>query len=279
MQSQGSTSRSSDRERRSLLLYALFRWESAAVIGLTLILVVLIPDPFQGILAFWRWWIWLVLGGSAEALILLTTLFDPEARTQVKSSRLRTQYNPKSIVDLDLRQQMRGILDLREQMEMMLQRTRNRQTRSLLRTIAEDTDPWIGAMHRLARHLSDYRDHTTLHQNQRSLPSVIQALKKRLAQTTDNQAKAQLEGEIDDKRVWLEQLERLGELEKVASLQLEADRDALETIYTQMQLLAARGSDGPRVRHLRSSVADRTRALAELEQEIVKRYEQVSERA
>ena len=42
-----------ERERRALLSYAVFRWESAANLALTLILAIFVPDPFRGAVPFW----------------------------------------------------------------------------------------------------------------------------------------------------------------------------------------------------------------------------------
>ena len=47
-----------DRAARTLLSYAVLRWESAITLALTLVLSILARDPFAGALPFWRWWFW-----------------------------------------------------------------------------------------------------------------------------------------------------------------------------------------------------------------------------
>jgi hypothetical protein len=72
-----------DRAARALLSFAVFRWESAATLAITLILLFLVPDPFGGSLPFWRPWFWPVLGAIAEALIVVTSIYDPAVRERV----------------------------------------------------------------------------------------------------------------------------------------------------------------------------------------------------
>ena len=40
------------RAKRSMISYAIFRWESAVIIGLTILLAALYPEPFP----WWRWY-------------------------------------------------------------------------------------------------------------------------------------------------------------------------------------------------------------------------------
>ncbi len=63
---------------------AIFRWESAVLIGAVLVLTVftaqgLITIPFLG----WVWWYWLVLGGVGEGLIIASTLTEKPAKGAV----------------------------------------------------------------------------------------------------------------------------------------------------------------------------------------------------
>jgi hypothetical protein len=280
---------SRDLENRSLLQYALFRWESAVVLAMTLVLVVFIPDPFRGVLTVWRWWMWIILGGLAEVLIVLTTVSDPGVRARIASDRLRAQFDLDAIVDVDIRQQVAGVLDLWEQMKLVLAhadagtRKRDGRLRASLQAIADDAALWIGALYGLARRLSDYRDQSEpgspLYKHKESISGAIPALEERLARTADAQARAQLEREIAGRQALLDELERLDGLAEKAASRLASSHGALEAIYTQMQLVAARGVEGRRVQQLRGVVADHIRSLSELDQEIAERYERVSERA
>ena len=84
-----------DRAAKALVSFAVFRWESAVTLAATLILSVLIPDPFRGVLPFWRWWFWIIIGTIAEALIIVTSIYDPQVRERVVGEMFREKFNPR----------------------------------------------------------------------------------------------------------------------------------------------------------------------------------------
>ena len=98
--------RSREQERRALLSYAFFRWESAVTLAMTLLLAILLPDPFRGAVPLWGWWMWIVLGVLAEALIVGTTLTDLDVRARIASQLFRDRLNLDALSDSDLRQQL-----------------------------------------------------------------------------------------------------------------------------------------------------------------------------
>jgi hypothetical protein len=144
------------RERRALLAYALFRWESAAVLALILILVVLVPDPFQGLLPFWRWWFWIALGVLAEALIVVTTLVDPDVRARLSDERLRARLAHSTIANVDYRQAAERALRRRAEIELVLQRTHRKAQRERLRPVVDDVTHWATRIVRYAQFLDDH---------------------------------------------------------------------------------------------------------------------------
>jgi hypothetical protein len=142
-----------EQERRDLLTYAVFRWENAVTLAVTLILAVLLPDPFGGALPFWGWWVWIALGAIAVALIAATTVQDPDVRARVASETVRAQFDLNTIVDGEYRQMIEEALDCRQQIEVIVQRTRQKAQRERLQTIADDASRWIQAMYDLALRL------------------------------------------------------------------------------------------------------------------------------
>jgi hypothetical protein len=153
---QGTSTAQDRQEYRALLSYALFRWESAAALALTLILVILVPDPFRGLLPFWRWWFWLVLGILAETLIVVTTLGDPDVRARLSDERLRARLAPNTIANVDYRQTAERALRHRAEIELMLQRTRRKAEREQLRPIVDDVTRWAARIVRFAQQLDDH---------------------------------------------------------------------------------------------------------------------------
>jgi hypothetical protein len=142
-----------EQERRTLLSYAVFRWESAVTLAVTLILAVFLPDPFAGALSFWGWWAWIALGAIAVALIAATTVQDPDVHARIASDMVRAQFDLERIEDDEHRLKIVDALDRREQMEVMVQRTPQRGQREQLQAIADDVSRWIQAMYDLALRL------------------------------------------------------------------------------------------------------------------------------
>lgn len=256
-QKDGSREQERSAHARALLSYALFRWESAVTLAMTLILAVFLPDPFRGAVPFWGWWMWIGLGVLAEALIVGTTLTDRDVRARIVSQLVRDRFNLDAILDHDLRQRVVKALDIREQMEVVLQHSRGRVSgassggapfgaaplsASHWDALGDEVSGWIEGMYRLARRLDEVHD-------QAALLTEVQALQERLEETA---------GRVD--------------------AQLDDSLGALEAIYTQVQLVAARGADDRRVQQLRREIAAHVQSLSELEREIAESFEQIAER-
>jgi hypothetical protein len=223
---------SRERERQALLSYAFFRWESAVTLAMTLLLAILLPDPFRGAVSWWGWWMWIGLGVLAEALIVGTTLTDRDLRARIASQLFRERFDLDAISDGDMRQQFFKALDTREQMQVVIQRSRGAAAGSALGTLGDEVSSWIETMYTLARRLDEVQDRAALHSRQ----DVVER----------------------------------------AALQLDEHLTALEAIYTQMQLVAARGAEGRRVRKLREEIAGRAQSLSELDREIAGDLEQTA---
>lgn len=211
------------RERRALLSTAFFRWESAVTLAVTIILTVLLPDPFQGVLPIWNRWSWVILGGIAELLILVTTLRDPNAQAQVTSVLVAEQFPLSQLIDIDIRQQVADALRYREQMEQLIVRIRTRALRDGLHELADRVTDWIAAMYRLAVRLD---------------ASLLAAT------STSSSSPANDGHQVAD-----------------AGAALAASVKAIESVYVQMQLVAARGFESTRLRTLRAQINEQTDTL------------------
>jgi hypothetical protein len=245
------------RATRALFSFAIFRWESAVTLAVTLILAVFAPQP----LPFWQWWFWLVLGVIAEVLIVVTSIYDPQVRERVVGEMFREKFDPKEIANPDYRQRVVKALEYREQMEVLVQRTRDGALRIHLKATIDDVSDWISNMFSLARKLDHYQGSSVLQQDMRSVPVAIQNLQQRLAKETDARVKAQLEQSIESKRAQLEQLERLDKTMERAELQLDDTLSAMGTAYAQMQLIGAKDIDSGRAQRLREDIADEVHSL------------------
>ena len=210
------------RERSALLATAFFRWESATTLAATIILTVLLPDPFQGLLPIWSRWSWAILGGIAELLILVTTLRDPDAQAQVTLTLIKEEFPLDRLVDIDVRQRLAGALRYREQMEHLLVRIRTKALRDGLRELADQVTDWIATMFQLAARLDALF----------------------LATTNTSSTSPVADGKVKD-----------------AGAALASSVEAIESVYVQMQLIAARGFESTRLRTLRTHINEQTNTL------------------
>jgi hypothetical protein len=253
-----------ERAAKALISYAVFRWESAVTLAVTLMLVVFLPDPFRGLVPLWRWWFWVILGVAAEAAIIATSLYDPDVREQVISGMFRERFDPSQIRDANYRQKIAKALDYRDQIEFLLQRARDGVLRMHLEATADDISDWINSMFGLAQRLDGYKNSVMVHQDLRSLPVAIRELEQRLAVEKDAQIRAQIERTIDNKRAQLKQLQLLENTMERAELQLDETLSAMGTIYAQVQLIGAKDIDNSRAQRLRSDIADEVHSLHDI---------------
>ena len=255
-----------DRAAKALVSFAIFRWESAVTLALTLILTILVRDPFQGALPLWRWWFWIVLGIIAETLIIVTSIYDPEVRERVVGDMFRDKFNANEITAPAYRLKIVKALEYREQMEFLLQRTRDGALRTHLEVTVNDVSDWISNMFNLARRLDHYSRSTILKQDRDALPKEITTLQQRLGTENDKRIKAQLERTIEQKRAQSEQLERLDNTMERAALQLDDTLSAMGTVYAQVQLIGAKDIDSGRAQRLREDIADQMHSLSDVAQ-------------
>jgi hypothetical protein len=255
-----------DRAARALLSYAVFRWESAITLALTLALSVLARDPFGGALPFWRWWFWIILGVVAEALIIVTSIYDPAVRERVVAAMFREKFDPSEIGTPAYRQKITKALEYREQMEFLLQHTRDGALRTHLEATVNDVSDWIGNMVTLARRLDHYSRTTILKQDKDVIPRELQALGDRMKAEADPAVRAQLQRSIKQKRAQLEQIERLDNTMERAALQLDDTLSAMGTVYAQVQLIDAKDIDSGRAQRLQQDIANQMQSLTDVQQ-------------
>ncbi|MCX7839089.1 MAG: hypothetical protein N2559_06490 [Anaerolineae bacterium] len=79
------------RATTAIITYAIFRWESAATIALTILLAYFVPRPFE----WWQWWYWLIIGGVAEIAIIITSIQDANTGARVVAEMLREEFTPQ----------------------------------------------------------------------------------------------------------------------------------------------------------------------------------------
>jgi len=174
-------------------------------------------------LPIWNRWSWVILGGIAELLILATTLRDPDAQAQATLTLIAERFPLDRLVDIDIRQHITDALGYREEMEHLLVRIRSRTLRDGLRELADRVTDWIATMYQLAVRLDTLLLTST---DTNNTSPVAEAIKVPDANTV-----------------------------------LASSVRAIESVYVQMQLIAARGFESTRLRTLRTQINEQTDTL------------------
>ncbi len=256
------------RARHAIIQYAFFRWESAAVVASVILLSFFLPHPFPG----WPTWGWVALGLITEALIVYTSVTDPETNARVVASLFREQFNPRRIRDERLRQQVEQALTYLEQVERVIQRQRAGVLRDRLADVAQQLGAWIENVFQLARRLDAYRADAVIQRDRERVPEDIRRLRAQLRKEDDPAVRAQLEAALASREAQWRALEALDNTMDRARYQLESTISALGTIYSQIQLIDARRIGGDRARRLQQDIADQVAALQDIVQAINEVY-------
>lgn len=258
------------RARSAIVQYALFRWESAVVIAGAILLTYFLPRPFPG----WPVWGWAVLAVVAEALIVYTSLTDPETNARVVAELFRQQFNPRGIRDRELREQVAQALRYHERIERLVRGQREGVLRDRLLDTTQQLGDWLEVIFRLARKVDAYRADALIRQDREQVPEDIRRLRTQLRREDDSEVRAQLEAALRSREAQWESLEALDNTMDRARYQLESTISALGTIYSQVQLIAAREVDAARVRQLRAEIAEQVAALQDVVGAIEEVYEE-----
>ncbi len=246
----------------AILSYAFFRFESAVIIAMTIVLigVPFLRQPFP----WWQWWYWLVLGLVAEALIVVTTVLDPEANQRVVSEMLRQRFDIRKLRDRQLREQLKKALEYRERIVAEIEREEDAVLDDHLRDVARSLDDWIAQIYRLARGLDAYGQDKVIARDMQSVPAALKSLNERLAAERNPSVQEQIREAMATKQAQWNTLESLRSTMAKAQLQLENTLSAMGTVYSQVLLLGAKDVDSGRAQRLREDIAGQVASLQDI---------------
>ena len=254
----------------AMLQYAVFRWESAVIIALTLVLTALFNQPF----AWWPWWGWLALGGAAEALVIVTSVTDAQTGVQVVADMFREENNPARLRDPRYRAVVERALAYHDQLAQEVATRPNSLLRDRLSEQVRQIDDWISGIYRLSERMESLEGDALLRQDFQTAPQELQRLTQRLRTTSDPQTQDQLRAAVEARQTQIDNLNALRRTMENAGLQLENTLGALGAVYAQMRLLTAKDMEGARARELQSNIAQQVRAI----QDVVESLEEVRSR-
>jgi hypothetical protein len=264
------------RARRAIIWHALLRWESAMIIGFTLIvsaflaLLALAPGsqfPLLGALVA------LGVGSLVEAIIFVSSVTDAQENARVVADLLRDQYQPKRLQSVKFKTQVNKALEYQSLIAGAVQRTREGVLRDRLARAAEPVSDWIDAIYRLASRLDGYEQDQVIRQDLRSVPPAIENFKRRLAEEDDPAVQATLRNTIGDKQRQWEHLSHLQNTMEKAEYQLESTLAALGTVYAQLQTIDLRGAEKGHAERLREEIDEQVAQLQDLSQAMDEVYQ------
>jgi hypothetical protein len=250
------------RAARAIFVRAIYRWESAAIIGLTLVLFFLFPNP----LPIWQPWFWLVLGALGETGLVWSSLKDPEFRAKAVAEIFREKFKPREIEDTELRTRVEKALEYRDRIDAVINKSREGVLRDHLKDVSRGVTDWMETVFRLAKRLDAYKSDDMIHQDSQTAEPEIDRLKRRLAQEDNDTVKRQISQAIAQKQIQRDNLRKLENVMERAEFQLESAVTAMGTVYSQIMILGSRDVSSGRAQRLQKDINDQVQALQDVVQ-------------
>lgn len=248
------------RARKALISYAIFRWESALIIGLTILLAVVYPSPFP----WWRWYYWLGLGLIGEALIIYTSLTDERTAQHVVAAMFREQYSPGALRLSKYRQQMEKALEYQARIHKAIAEVKEGILRDRLARAGHGVNEWIAQIFQLAKRLEHFESNEVIAEDMKSVPAALKNLEARYKLEDDERVRADLLKAIEQKQAQWRNLQQLQNTMESAEVRLGTTLTALGTVYSQILLIAAKGDEGAAAERLATDIAEQTTSLQDL---------------
>ena len=237
--------------------YATTRLESAAMIALTIIAtpavyllagIQLLPDEaWIGVLLF---------GLVAEGALILSSMTDPESGSSHVGAMLEAHFGVVGISDDALRGQVSRAIEYRARMEAVLGGKRRELSGIMSETVA-GVDSWLRGIGRLAKRLDRFRDDASFQSAEKfQLRQRIDDLERRTREASDKKVQCQLRETAAGLKYQLRVIEELENLMERGELRLDHAVGALGTIYTQVTIFVARGTNEGDAARLAREISD-----------------------
>jgi hypothetical protein len=243
----------------TLLTSAVLRWESFVTILVTAILFLFVRDiNIVGI--DWQPWFWLVLGGLAEAALVVSTITDPDEAQEVMAREFEARYEIGQIKNQIARGHLKTALEYRRNMLNLVKRQQGALRTSLRQTV-EDINEWIGHMYELARHIDGFESNEIVERDLKTVPQKIEKVQQRIRIEKDERVRADLEEQLKNLERQKANLDQTVNSVKRAEIQLETTLASLGTIYAQMSLMGAKEVDSAKAQRLRLQIREEVNSL------------------
>ena len=261
------------RARRAILEHALFRVENAVLIAGAILLAFFLPHPLPGLLPWWDWWTWLLIGFGGVAIIVASSLADKDEAARVVDSLFQQEYNINGVRDKSLQEKLKRARDYHEEIKNAVKAQSAGLLRDRLKRTTDQIYDWIGNMVRLARRVDAYRSDPIIRNDAAELRQSLPTLENRLKTETDSGVRSQLEATLAEKRRLRDNLVELDNRMKRADLQLDSSLAALGTVYSQLLLVGSKDVDGGQTERLQADIAGEVTSLQDVVDSINEIYD------
>lgn len=243
----------------TLVMNALLRWESLVTLLVTAILFLFVNNiSVAGV--DWQPWFWLVLGGLAEAALVISTITDPEETQAVMSREFEAQYDLSNVRNRVSRERLKSALEYRRNMLRLVKKHQGAMKMHLRQTV-DDVNDWIAHMYELAQHIDAFEENEIVKRDRQEVPQKIEKVQIRIQREQDERVKSDLERQLRQLEQQRVNLDATINSVKRAEIQLESTLSALGTIYAQMSLLGTKEVDSARAQRLRLEIQDEVAGL------------------
>lgn len=245
----------------TLLMNSVLRWESLVTLVLTLVLFISVGQFVLFGLTIPAF-IWLILGGVAEASLVMAMFTDPEETRGAFAKEFERKHKLSDIHNRVSRDRLLKAMEYRHNMLDILSKARSGAMRIRVQDTINQVNDWISAMYNLAIHIDNFGENALLNQDLRSVPAQIEKVKIRIERENNEQIQSDLMRQLELLEQQKLNLEQTRNSVKRAEIQLETTLSSLGTVYAQMSLLGTRGSlDSNRQQRLSDDIQDEVNSL------------------
>lgn len=246
--------------QKALLKNAIFRLESALMVGGSILATVFLPN----VISWLPWWLWPIVGVVGEAAIIWSSLTDKGEQQKVVESLFREKYNINGIRDRALRGKLAEAEQYRQRIQQVVEQQRSGILRDRMKSTTAQVYDWVANMVALARRLDTFRMDPLIRRDLDSVPKEIKQLEARLKLEGDPRVRQQMATTLESTRRQYETLQELSGRMQRADLQLDHSLSALGTVYSQLLLIGSKDVDSDRADRLRDDIRGEVLALQDL---------------
>lgn len=245
---------------KALLKNAIFRLESALMVGGTILATVFLPD----LIGWMPWWAWPLMGIVGEAAIIWSSLTDKAEQQKVMESLFREKYSLAGIRDRELNAKLKEAEQYRQRIQAVVAQQRSGLLRDRMKSTTAQVYDWIANMVELARRLDNFRSDPVIRRDLETVPKEIAQLEARLNRETNQRVREQIAATLESSRRQYAALQELRSRMQRADLQLDHSLAALGTVYSQLLLIGSKDVDSDRAQRLHDDIRGEVLALQDL---------------